>query len=92
MSQAHMLTRHQDIRSWVIDRRGIPAIAQVRDRFGEGRSQLLLRFVRSQAGKVDEGMSPCSWSAWLAELDRQQLALKITPTGDCELVPRSSTN
>ncbi|HEY0854663.1 MAG TPA: hypothetical protein VGD86_07530, partial [Devosia sp.] len=25
----------------------------------------------------DDGMSPVSWTAWLAELDRQHLALRV---------------
>jgi hypothetical protein len=39
-------------------------------------------------------MSPCSWTAWLAELDRQHLALKISssdPSG-FELVDRKELN
>jgi hypothetical protein len=37
----------------------------------------------------DDGMSPCSWTAWLAELDRQQLALQVDMTADdFELVQR----
>lgn len=92
MSTTHTLTRHSDIQSWVSDRKGIPAIARIRNRFGEEKSKLLLRFVRSQGINIDDGMSPCSWTAWFAELDRQQLALKITPTGECELVPRAALN
>jgi hypothetical protein len=82
MHDSHTLTRHNDIRNWVSDRRGIPAIARVRDRFGEQRSRLCLSFERqrrnnAERGKIDDGMSPCSWTAWLAELDRQNLALKV---------------
>jgi hypothetical protein len=37
----------------------------------------------------DDGMSPCSWTAWLAELDRQQLALQVDMAADgFELVER----
>ncbi len=92
MSATHTLTRHSDIQSWVTDRKGIPAVARIRDRFGEEKAELLLRFVRSQGGSIDDGMSPCSWTAWFAELDRQQLALKVTPAGECELVPRAALN
>jgi len=93
MSETHTLTRHRDIQSWVSDRKGMPAIARVRNRFGEEKAKLLLRFVRSkEGGSVDDGMSPCSWTAWLAELDRQQLALKIAPNGECELVSRAALN
>lgn len=92
MSQAHMLTRHRDIQNWVTDRHGRPAIARVRDRFGADRALLKLRFSKASEGEDDAGMSPCSWTAWLAELDRQQLALKVEPTGDCELVSRQVMN
>lgn len=82
MNEVHTLTRHRDIQNWVTDRRGIPAIARIRNRFGEERAQLSLSFQRARAAKPDlasqdDGLSPCSWTAWLAELDRQQLALKI---------------
>lgn len=90
--KVHMLTRHRDIQNWVNDRRGTPAIARVRDRFGEERAQLKLRFSRIDEGREDVGMSPCSWTAWLAELDRQQLALKVDAGGDCELVARQAMN
>ena len=95
MNDVHTLTRHRDIQNWVTDRRGIPAIARIRNRFGEERAQLRLSFQRARDAKPDpasqdDGMSPCSWTAWLAELDRQQLALKIDgATSDSfELVQR----
>ena len=92
MTRAHMLTRHRDIQNWVNDRQGRPAIARVRDRFGDERSQLKLRFAHNAEGREDVGMSPVSWTAWLAELDRQQLALRVEPTGDCALVSRQVMN
>jgi hypothetical protein len=92
MSEAHMLTRHRDIQNWVSDRMGRPAIARVRDRFGEARAQLKLRFAHANEGEEDTEMSPCSWTAWLAELDRQQLALRVEPSGDCALVARQVMN
>ena len=85
MNQTHTLTRHRDIQNWVIDRHGIPAIARVRDRFGEEHAQLKLSFqkrAKRQIESQDDGMSPCSWTAWLAELDRQHLALKVDMTAD----------
>lgn len=92
MSKDHTLTRHRDIQNWVTDRHGIPAIARVRDRFGEERAQLKLSFQKRdkpQPESQDDGMSPCSWTAWLAELDRQQLALRVDPMADdFELVTR----
>lgn len=98
MAPVHTLTRHRDIRNWVTDRNGIPAISRVRDRFGEERAQLRLSFERqrrSPGADTDEaeGMSPCSWTAWLAELDRQQLALRVDATADeFELVERGDLN
>ena len=92
MTEGHLLTRHRDIQDWVSDRHGRPAIARVRNRFGEARAQLKLRFARVEEGAEDAEMSPCSWTAWLAELDRQQLALRVEPSGDCALVARQVMN
>ncbi|MNT90524.1 hypothetical protein D3C72_2314380 [compost metagenome] len=78
------------------DRHGIPAIARVRNSFGEEHAQLKLSFQRrrkAQPESQDDGMSPCSWTAWLAELDRQQLALKVDlAADDFELVDRRQAN
>jgi hypothetical protein len=96
MTDNHTLTRHRDIQNWVTDRQGIPAIARVRNRFGEERAQLKLSFQKREKSKIDsqdDGMSPCSWTAWLAELDRQQLALRVDPSADgFELVQRREAN
>lgn len=98
MAQTHVLTRHRDIQNWVTDRRGIPAIARIRDRFGEEHAQLKLSFQRrSKANQgmasLDDGISPCSWTAWLAELDRQQLALQVDmAANDFTLVQRRQAN
>jgi len=92
----HMLTGHRDIKNWVVDHNGIPAIARVRNRFGEERAQLKLRFANMDKPRPDPdetGLSPCSWTAWLAELDRQQLALMVDPQADAfELVQRGDAN
>lgn len=96
MTQMHTLTRHRDIQNWVTDRQGIPAIARIRNRFGEERAQLKLSFQKRDKELMesqDDGMSPCSWTAWLAELDRQQLALKVDMAADAfELVERKAAN
>lgn len=96
MTQLHTLTRHRDIQNWVTDRHGIPAIARVRNQFGEEHAQLKLSFQKRAKRRMesqDDGMSPCSWTAWLAELDRQHLALKVDPTADAfELVERRDAN
>lgn len=96
MTQLHTLTRHRDIQNWVTDRHGIPAIARIRNRFGEERAQLKLSFQKAEKSKLDsqdDGMSPVSWTAWLAELDRQQLALQVDPAAnDFQLVERREAN
>lgn len=92
------LTRHSDIQNWVVARKGQPAIRQVLDPLGQANASLELAFGHEQSladtPSVDSGKSPCSWTAWLAELDRQRLALKV---GDgkvpvYEFVPRGRQN
>jgi hypothetical protein len=98
MNLKRTLTRHRDIQNWVTDHKGIPAISRVRNRFGQERAQLKLSFSRPDRDKTDltsqdDGISPCSWNAWLAELDRQQLALSVDPAADkYELVERRELN
>ena len=89
----HTLTRHRDIQNWVSDRRGKPAIRRIRNRFGETEAKLELAFsapkAKPQYGMpgVDDGLMPVSWTAWLAELDRRHLALKVSDR-DFEFVER----
>jgi hypothetical protein len=98
MSHAHTLTRHRDIQAWVAERRGLPAMVRGHNRFGELRARLALKFDRpgrpEGMPQVDQGASPISWAAWLAELDRQQLALRVSEDGqaDYELVERKTLN
>lgn len=97
MTDTHTLTRHRDIQNWVIDRGGIPAIERVRNSFGEARAKLKLSFERKAASpdeiRLDEGVMPVSWSAWLAELDRQHLALKVgAQDTNFEFVSRQTLN
>jgi hypothetical protein len=92
----HTLTRHRDIQNWVSDHRGMPAIRRVRNRFGGTESRLELTFSTPKAKPengmpgVDDGLSPVSWTAWLAELDRRKLALKVSDrtSPDFEFVDR----
>jgi hypothetical protein len=79
----HTLVRHTDIQNWVSARKGQPAISRIPDRMGMMKSKLTLSFELDQANPTetpsqDDGMSPVSWSAWLAELDRQNLALRVS--------------
>lgn len=90
-----ILTRHGDIRAWVTRRHGLPAIARLRDEEGALHARLCLSFERRRRtpatrARSDDGMSPVSWSAWLAELDRQRLALRVGPgeTPEFEFVRR----
>ncbi|HET7717338.1 MAG TPA: hypothetical protein VFK86_17085 [Bauldia sp.] len=96
MQQSHTLTRHKDIQAWVVDRHGLPAVSRVSDRFGEIKPRLTIQFGRptapDHAPSLDDGVSPVSWSAWLAELDRQQLALKVSPDTKFEFVARRDLN
>ena len=94
----HTLTRHADIQTWVAGQNGLPAIRRVPDQFGRVHPRLTLSFAShkpapSATPTQDDGMSPVSWSAWLAELDRQHLALRVTDQdGDFELVERKDLN
>jgi len=97
---AHTLTRHRDIQAWASDHRGAPAVRRIPNRFGEMRAELALTFRAPKASpdhgmpRVDDGLSPVSWTAWLAELDRRQLAVRVFDRAnpDFELVPRASLN
>lgn len=80
--QDKTLTGHRDIRSWAEARHAQPALALAHGRNGELRRRLALRFAISTKAPAipaaeSEGMTPCSWTAWLAELDRQNLALRV---------------
>lgn len=93
-----MLTGHRDIRRWAEARQAQPALALAHTRNGELRRRLALRFAMLAPTPVglaaeSEGMTPCSWTAWLAELDRQNLALRVpdVDNGDVEFVVRTET-
>jgi len=97
-THSHTLTRHRDIQAWVSERRGLPAMVRGHNRFGELRARLALKFNRPARPDgmpaVDQGASPVSWTAWLAELDRQQLALRVTDgeAPEYELIERKALN
>jgi hypothetical protein len=94
----HTLTRHRDIQNWVTDQKGLPAIRRVPDKFGTVRQRLALSFSRREPAPVttpsqDDGITPVSWTAWLAELDRQRLALRVSSLdNDFEFVDRKDLN
>jgi hypothetical protein len=98
MTHAHTLTRHRDIQAWVSDHKGMPAMQAQHTAFGEFRARLALKFDRPARPRgmpaVDQGASPISWSAWLAELDRQQLVLRVFDgeAAEYELIDRKSLN
>jgi len=77
----------------------MPAIARVPTMSGEMRAKLALRFARARlrpatTPAIDDGVGPVSWKAWLAELDRQNLALRVSSRGneDFEFVERQTAN
>ena len=96
MATTHTLTRHQDIQKWVAGRHGLPAIRRVPDPTGRIRARLTLNFAGNRPAPAstptqDDGMSPVSWTAWLAELDRQHLVLRVQDE-HYELVERKDLN
>jgi len=98
VTNTQTLVQHRDIQNWVTARHGIPAIARIPNSTGEMRARLALNFGGPHRRPVappsiDDGMSPVSWSAWLAELDRQHLALKVSGQSgpDFEFVERQAS-
>ena len=97
---SHTLTRHRDIQNWVSDHHGTPAIRRIPDRFGKLEAHLVLSFKAPKAPpdrgmpQLDDGVSPVSWNAWLAELDRRHLALRVSDRSspDFEFVERNELN
>jgi len=87
----HTLVAHSEIQLWASEHRGQPAIRRVPDMSGTIQSELHLKFDGSE-GRVGDGLSPVSWAAWLAELDRQNLAVKVGRASRFELVDRGSLN
>lgn len=81
MHKKHTLVTHREIRHWVEARAGQPALRPLRDAEGRVVPRLALRFRGEDSLPLTgecEGMSPCSWTQWLAELDRQRLALRVS--------------
>ena len=73
MHKKHTLVTHREIRHWVETRAGQPALRPLRDEEGRIVPRLALRFVGQGTGVrgESEGLSPCSWTQWLAEFDQQ---------------------
>ena len=92
----HTLVTHREIQNWVTARHGQPALRRIPDPTGRMRSRLALNFAKREAPREtpsqDDGMSPCSWTAWLAELDRQNLAVRVGSETDFEFVDRRELN
>jgi hypothetical protein len=91
MTVTQTLKHHRDIQNWVSARHGMPGITRVPDIRGEIHARLALSFGKASerphdAPGVDAGMAPVSWHAWLAELDRQHLALKVSGLTGFEFV------
>jgi len=95
----HIFTRHIDIQNWVAGHKGLPAIRRVPDRSGAVRARLTFNFVGhhqptpSTTPTQDDGITPVSWTAWLAELDRQHLALRVSQDDEgYEFIERKDLN
>ncbi len=78
-----ILHRHEDIRDWAIARGGAPMLESIPD---GSHDQVLLQLTFGQHAlnaDTNEGPDPISgyelvgWDEWLAELERQKLALKV---------------
>jgi len=96
MTATHTLTRHKDIQKWAARRRGIPGIRREPDPTGTVHCRLIFSFAGKHPAPattptLDDGMSPVSWTAWLAELDRQHLALLVRDES-YEFVERKDLN
>lgn len=92
----HTLIDHHDIQKWVATQNGQPALSRFADSSGSMRSKLAINFAGRRKRPTatpgqDDGMAPCSWTAWLAELDRQNLALSVRDD-DFEFVDRRTLN
>lgn len=92
----HTLIEHREIQNWVTARQGRPAIRRVSDPTGRMSARLALNFAHpatpTETPSQDDGMSPVSWTAWLAELDRQHLALRVSDKTAFEFVERRELN
>lgn len=93
---SNTLIEHRDIQNWVTARQGQPAFRRVPDPSGQMRARLALHFTHqvtlTETPSQDDGMMPCSWAAWLAELDRQHLALRVGEKAAFEFVERRDLN
>lgn len=87
MPRTITLTSHQAIRNWVQYRQGQPAIASERNARGQMQRHLAISIHGRLLGETEHlpMAAPCSWDAWLAELDRQKLALKVTADDDDDI-------
>jgi hypothetical protein len=95
------LTKPADIRQWVEARAGAPMTMDMPDGSGETRTLLNITFGQ-HALNADENEGPdrlggfelVAWDDWLAELDRQGLAIRVrdeapgTLDNDFEFVAR----
>jgi hypothetical protein len=93
----HTLIEHGEIQKWVSKQQGQPALSRFADTTGRMHARLAINFARKRARPTstplqDDGMAPCSWTAWLAELDRQNLALRVRGEDDFEFVDRRALN
>ncbi|MBK1624739.1 hypothetical protein [Afifella marina] len=72
MSEAHKLTRHEDIKKWVEERGGKPAMVSATATEGDGVGVLRIDF-----GDSDEGLEPITWETWFETFEGGNLALLV---------------
>lgn len=97
------LTQPEDVRQWVEARAGAPMSMDVPDGSGDSRTLLNITFgqhaLNADANEGPDrvtGFALSAWDEWLAELDRQGLAIRVhdetpgTLDNDFEFVARDS--
>ncbi|WP_128290695.1 hypothetical protein [Afifella aestuarii] len=72
MSEAHKLIRHEDIKKWVEERGGKPAMVSATATEGDGVGVLRIDF-----GDADEGLESITWETWFETFEGGNLALLV---------------
>jgi len=72
MSEAHKLTDHGEIRSWVEERGGQPAMVSATATDGDGVGILRVDF-----GEPDADLEPITWKTWFETFEDGNLALLV---------------
>jgi hypothetical protein len=81
MSSATMTTNHDEIRKWVENRGGHPAV--VADTENKGRGGGLLRIDYDEpGGNDDDRLHPITWNALFEIFDENDIAFLYHPDGE----------